>query len=46
LIIAIHAALLEELVNKGGLAMIDMGDNRYVSNQLLVHNSSSSQNFL
>jgi len=46
LVIAKHAALLKELVNKGGLPMIDMGYNRYISNQLLIHNLISSQNFL
>ncbi len=38
LVVAKHAALLKQLVNKGGFAMIDMGYNRYVSNKFFIHN--------
>ena len=38
LVVSEHAALPKKLVDKGGLAVIDMGNDRYISDQLLVHN--------
>ena len=37
LVLAVHAALLEHLVHQGGLAVVDVGDNGYVSQMFVLH---------
>jgi len=42
LVVAEHAALAEHLVHQGGLAVIDMGNDRDIADMLVFHNRSLS----
>ena len=42
LVLTVNAGLLEQLVHQGGLAVVNVGNNGYVSDLIILHDSRTS----